>query len=391
MVASTQPDGTRASQHARCCREELIGYLGAHGCRYFADFEAHPVQVLATRIIDRKMSALYEFALRTTNRQHSVIVKINKVRRDDHRRLANLQKRSSFDRPRIMPWITHTESAEMEHHALSMIQDHFEGLQNSRLGAIRVLDLLPDLGGIVVEKLSYANLRDQLARRAVGARSQHAKRLRSAVRNAGAWLREFHRLEAPAHAEPRQATRDAFVQLMHQFVEFLGHTCGTARFFRQLDESVERAAKRLLPVDLPLALSHGDFGARNVLVGPRSQAVGFDTRARCRAPIYDDLGYFLFMLDYDLPTFVSNNLMGASRLTAQLRSDFLHGYYKQEPIPRQVIALFELISLLDKWAPMVLGFHESDGLVRVAKRCRLSVMSPLFTRHAKRLLATVGG
>ena len=52
----------------------------------------------------------------------------------------------------------------------------------------------------------------------------------------------------------------------------------------------------MLPADLPLGTSHGDYAPRNILVGAHGEVTVLDTLGRWRAPIYSDLGNFLFAI-----------------------------------------------------------------------------------------------
>ena len=72
--------------------------------------------------------------------------------------------------------------------ALHGIQQHFERLQDPRFGTIRVLDLLPGDGGIVVAAVNSATLRHVLSDRRRWQEDHPAEQLPTCLRNAGAWL-----------------------------------------------------------------------------------------------------------------------------------------------------------------------------------------------------------
>jgi hypothetical protein len=173
--------------------------------------------------------------------------------------------------------------------------------------------------------------------------------LRNALMSAGAWLRRYHQLE-PAGSMTRQARRSDVVTLIGDYCEHLGRELSRGAGFAAVGDRLVAAAERLLPEELPLALTHGDFAMRNVLVTATGQVVIFDTLAIWRAPLFEDLAKFgLAMRFTRMQTYSHGMLFGEGRLRAA--EDWLQaGYFGDEPVPRQQIRLYAALLLLDKWS-----------------------------------------
>lgn len=366
--------------------DQLCEYVRDNSDRYFGDLIEGPVQVRLARAQRRKMSAVFEFEVCGGQWRRSVIAKVHRARPHD----ANVNgapEQSPQDRPRLAPWISRETSARMEYQALRALHAHFTQLGDARFVSVRPLDLLEDGAVIVTEKLPLKNLKDLFIRHHRLDRAADETNILQAFHNAGAWLRELHRLPPLPHTSTRHTQRHDFVQSVQAFTEFLAATHGNMPFFRSIASLVEERASDVLPEQLPLGMLHGDYGPRNLLADSDGTVAGFDTRARCYGPIYEDLGYFRAMLHKDSPELYGVRFCYPAKWTDRLGEEFLRGYFAGTAIPRQTIQLFEIQASLEKWAPYTLGYREAKGVRRFAKRCRLEMLSQFFFRRLRRLAA----
>jgi hypothetical protein len=208
------------------------------------------------------------------------------------------------------------------------------------------------------------------------------------LRNAGAWLAECHRLPLLAHTRPRQESRDKFLESIDAWAGYLAGTVGRAAWFRDLGDRVHAAANRWLPASLPLGMSHSDFAPNNVFVGPTARVTVFDTIGRWQAPIYEDLGHFLFGLKAPAPR-IGRAAACADPAVCPYERPFLEGYFERRPVPWAAVRLFELQALLDRWAGLADAAARSTGLRRFAKRVRLAWWSARLARYATAVMQDI--
>lgn len=354
--------------------------------RYFSDFTSG-VQVDLTCAKWRKLSVMLEFELSDASQRRTVLVKTHRARRDENRLAQTSVHATEFlDHPRLAPWISLSACAQMEYDALKMIEAHFERLNDDRFACVRALDVLADRTAVITEKLSMLSLRDLFVRRQGFATSiGHVKSVLQAFHNSGSWLRELHKMPPLTHARIRHTTRADFVASVCDFADFLTQTHGNKSFFKAIADLVKNRAVRSLPAQLPIGQIHGDFGARNVLADATGRVAGFDTRARCRAPIYEDIGYFLVMLHTDSPRLHGMPAGRSAQLVKSAQAEFLTGYFGNNNALPEGIHLFEIQALLKKWVPYTLGYREATGIRKFAKLARLRLFNRFFYSHLRHL------
>jgi hypothetical protein len=124
-----------------------------------------------------------------------------------------------------------------------------------------------------------------------------------------------------------------------------------------------------------------------VIVGSSGRLTVLDTRAAWRAPIYEDIAYFLTAAKTPRAQARSLGLAFARNALDRLEHAFLRGYFGSAPVPVESIRLFELQSLLDKWAANTERRELSIGLRRVPGAYRNWSADHLFDRAISSLLA----
>ena len=366
----------------------LVLYLRENAPRYFTDLAGQPVKVKLVRARDLFSSSIYQFEMRAKQWYHSVVVKIPAGRRTIHR-AARADSPDANGRPRVRPIPDPNSRFRDEHSALRAIQDHFEELDDPRFGAVRVLDILPATRAIIMECIREPKLSSLFLK---------ANRLRyllmsikpeMAFLNAGAWLREFHRLEALEHSGIRHLYREDFINEIYRNAEFLAQTQGNERYFQSIASRAEAAAYAILPKKLPLAMGHGDYAPHNIFVDPMDRITVFDTQGKWQAPIYEDIAHFLTVFKMCTLQLYSQGLAFSPRVTARFENAFLNGYFGQDVIPLPAIRLYEIMLLLNKWPSGAYDQRAVFGVRKIARRCRLAITGPFLHRCLSRLLREV--
>ncbi len=366
----------------------LIEHLRRNASRYFDDLTGRPARVALLRSRVRRGSAIYRLELSAGSVRHRVLAKSSTP---DPRTRPALAAGAPPDsaRPRIWGLSAPETRNPLEHAALTAIYEHFSALADPRFEAIRVLDLLPNNRAIIMEHSASPSLRKLLIRGGLRPGSGPS-RLDAPFRNAGAWLRHYHRLSTIGHARDRRTQRDEFIESVHAFARYLTDAVGNAASFGDVATRIEAAAREVLPSTLPLGVAHADYAPRNVLVAQTGAVCVIDTVGRWRVPIYHDIASFLISLDVVGPRTASRGLLIATGVVRRYQQEFLRGYFPDEPVPLAAIRLFMVESLLDKWTSAVHAHRRARGLKRVIRWCELAVKSRHFRRSLESMMSGVG-
>jgi aminoglycoside phosphotransferase (APT) family kinase protein len=249
------------------------------------------------------------------------------------------------ERPRLMPVTDSAIRQTLEFEALRLLERRLEEVGDGRLRAIRALAVLQGSGALVMEAfagrpLARLLLRDTLRQRAGTARPA------ALADAAGTWLRVLHDTPAGDSAPVRQGTPDELIACFTEFGEFLATAAPSRDLRRTIDIGREAAAGISL---LPVAMSHGDFAPRNILVDEQGRIAVIDLLARWQAPRYEDLAAFLLAMRTSRVNATTSGLL-FGRAIDRLEPAFLAGYFGRDPVPLREIRLYELLLLLDKWA-----------------------------------------
>ncbi len=291
-------------------------------------------------------------------------------------------------RPHRFPPTDLETKFEFEHAALSAIHNYFESLHDPRFGTIRIVDSLPNLRAIVMEEVGNRSLRQLFAKENRLQLLFTSARSDVAFSNAGAWLRAYHSL--PNQAEARHTQRADFIELIVKFTDYLRSRLGAAPFFQNIASVTTAAALDVLPESLAVGLSHGDYAMRNILVGPRGRVTVFDALARWRTAIFDDIAYFLTNLKMIGPQVISQGLVFEPNLIKRYEHRFLAGYFDHEPVPIQVIRLYEILGVLDRWSASVARFDQHNAQRHAAmKRLHHTLKDRFFKRRLRELLRAI--
>ena len=339
----------------------LTELLRARVGQYFPDLPESAMGVRLRGVRQRPSSTLYAFEVggSGSGRAHGLLVKQARMA------TGHPAPRSPgvADRPRLAPFIDPATRRGLEYRALAAVQRQFDPA-DARYRALRVYDFIPERQAIVMELSDGPALRD----RVVAARLPWVHRsLDRAFENAGAWLHAFHGLREPV-GEPRHTTPLEFVAVVRDLAGYLGETLGEAAFFDRVATRLSQQAKVLLPQLLPSGLAHGDYAARNVLVGEEDRVTVIDIAGSWQVPIYEDIAYFIVSLETAWAQLVSQGRMMGRDDLQRYRTSFLAGYFSAGAPPRDELRLYEALLLLDRWVARLWAASGSQGRSSFALR-----------------------
>jgi aminoglycoside phosphotransferase (APT) family kinase protein len=359
----------------------IARHIRLHAGDYFAGVGPHHVDVACRRTSQRINSRLFEFRVSAGPTHYDLMAKV--PFRVDKFGQPRADGASLPDRPRLFPEPDWRIKGWHEFLCLSAIRDHFLRSDDPRFGAIRVLDAPGPPHSLIMERGPGTNFGNAWHR--TGWRRQDSA-LQAGFAHAGAWLRRFHGLALFPHTEARQQLRSDFTAAVAAFTSYLANGREGRELSPQITADILQAAHRLLPEHFPLGLIHGDFVPHNILLNPGGRVTVLDTQGRWQAPVYEDLGRFVFaMRRSPIPLIPSAGFRDPGVLDLCER-EFLRGYFAAEPIPLAAVRLFECQSLLEWWCTLVHSCQRAQGLPRLAKHCRLVSWRGYLRRHLKRLL-----
>jgi hypothetical protein len=324
--------------------EELLIHLHDHAGDYFEDLRGDTVRVETTAVEIRPRSRIYRLRLTGTRGTHGVFVKE-----------PNLGAASALEgatvlpaRPRLVQPADPAERYQAEHASLIRVEAALKGT-DVRFGVVRPLDFIASRSAIVAAELREPSLRDLLTGHTRLHLYRRSTDLAPAFEHAGAWLRCYHALDAPWAIE-RHATRRALLDFAEAVGAYLGEVQADEKFFREAISTLAHAASAALPDELELAVGHGDFATRNMLVGAAGRVYVTDMAMRWRTARYEDLAYFMVALRTPrAQALAGGGLFSEASLTAWEHS-LLMGYFPDETPPSKAIRIYQLVMLLDKWA-----------------------------------------
>ena len=262
-----------------------------------------------------------------------------------------------------------------------MAEDHFTRLADPRFGAVRVLTTLPEHRAIVMERLRHPSLLELSAsvRRVPG--RWPAPGLERAFGHAGAWLRAYQAV--PTTSDLPAPRMDSWLSELRGGVGFLTRSVGHADLLSRALAMAESWWRSGLDAVVPEGHRHGDFALRNILVGAGDRITVLDIMARWQAPVYEDVGYFVAGLRTTTPQLLGRRILADGALIERYERAFLRGYAEGGTVPWAAVRVFELKSLIDRWA--------SKSSYPQIGRLPTVVTVPLINRAFARRVAEVTG
>ena len=362
----------------------LTNHIRERAAQYFPSLAVGQIDVRLMDEQKRPSAILYQFKLADGIQEHSIIVKVP-VRN----LLQDPANEPDFEKPLLFPKAGSEEMHLLHYTALVTIHEYITALNRKELGAVRVLDYLPESQAVMTEESSDLKLRDLVLKESRLRTRVTSSGLLTAFQNAGTWLRVYHTMPKEEQVQVRHDRREDFVESVLKLTDFLTERLGDKPFFDRIASTLTKQAHETLPEWLPLGLGHGDYALRNILVSPTGRVSVLDTFAKWRTPIYEDIGYFLTGLKMTSPQVASHGLVfGRDQLKAY-EDAFLKGYFGHKTIPYPAVRLYELLALLDKWSSVLISSYRRSSGLKVVGDAKAALASLYFKRSTRRLLRQV--
>jgi hypothetical protein len=328
----------------------------------------------------RRRSRLYAVSLGDPSAPPTLVAKV----RNEHTAVAG--GAGAPRRPILAGTVVdEAELTSREYSALRHLETIFAG-DDPRFGAVRALAHLPGHHAIIMGLVPGVPMRELVIRwsRLIPGRRRGHLAPEPVFRAVGAWLRAFHDATPTVDHPIRQGTGADVVTHFEALEEFLGSRLGR-RFGRLAGAGSALAAEVLPPGDLPLAVGHGDFATRNVMVNPRTgRIVVLDPLARWAVPEQEDLCRFLVGVQLNgLQVHTRGAAYGADTL-ARWQREVVTGYYG-DVVPLGPLLCYQLLLLLDKWSALVEPARHG-GVVASVRRISQEAASGYVRTQAERLL-----
>ena len=248
------------------------------------------------------------------------------------------------DRPRLGTPNEPRRRLIEEFTGLELVAERFADLGDPALGTVRPLGILPETHALAMEAYDGRPLNEALIPGLV--RRSPDLRATTLVHRAGRWLRAFHDLPRQ-DGLVRQGSRAEIVDAFEAVGRYLASHAAAI----DIEDTVRIGIRAIgrLPEPPPLAICHGDFAPRNILVDEAGRVAVIDISVRWAAPVYEDLANLLVGLRMSRANALTRGLVFGPAIR-RLEPAFLQGYYAGAPVPRAAIRVYELLLVLDKWA-----------------------------------------
>ena len=357
-----------------------------HAREYFPKLTADSITVQLRTEQERPSASLYRYDVRDEIQNYSIFVKVpvrnlprGTVRKSNYEKPSLFQKADAQD----MHWLQYT--------ALTSIYQYFSELNDANLGAIHVLDYLPEYHAVVMEESVDPSLQKLFLKENRFEGWLPHQDLTPAFHNAGKWLQKYHTMPKEQGVKIRDQVREDYIEAIGTLTDFLAHAWGDETFFKHTASIIGRYCEEILPESLPLGLGHGDYALRNILVGPKSRVTVLDTFSKWRVPIYEDIGYLLNSLNTTYSQVVSQGLLFSSRQLETYESAFLTGYFGTGQIPYLNIRLYEMLALLDKWSSLMTHYHKRSARLKYFGGAKTLLVSRYFKNRTESYLNLLTG
>lgn len=333
--------------------ETILRRVAERAEAWFPELGAAPAVGLRV-LADRPRAQLYAVYL-GQSRQPRVVAK---VRRDwPH----GVDPGRPGARPRLTSgFLTAAEQTSLEFHGLSAIHAMIDSA-DPHFAAIRPLDHLVDENTILMSYVDASNLRDLMVRRGrlSPRRTRAGSRSRSDVwRHVGAWLRRFQEHMPTAGLPPRQDDRADVVRQFASYGEFLARTLGE-RAIADIGQRGAELAADVLPSQLPVAVGHGDYAPRNVLLADDGRLTVFDPMPRWVVPRFEDLCRFLVGMRLHGLALHTHGISEGRTTLERRELEVIQGYAGGSELPMPQLRCHQLLITLDKWSALADGLPES--------------------------------
>lgn len=359
----------------------FLSHIRKHASQYYRGLVSGQICVDLVDRQERRTAFLYRFKVNDNTQTRFVFVKV------PFRLAPDSPSRSVYEKPLLYPKADPHDMHRLHYSAMRAIYEYFKGLNQKKLGAIRVLDYLPEYQAIFTEESKDPKLRQLFLRKNRLYSPFPDNELTPAFQHVGTWLSVYHEMPKKEDVTVRDSHREDYVAAIIKLRDFLAKAVGYETFLKEASSVLINKAQEILPESLPLGLGHGDFALRNILIGPDARVTVLDTFAKWRAPIYDDIGYFLNDLKTSFPQVISHGLAFSSKRLTTYEQVFLKGYFGQKPIPYSAIRLYEALALLDKWSSTVARSYQRPKYIPIMSRPKSKFISQYFKRRLTSLLA----
>lgn len=362
----------------------FLDHIRKSALKYFPSFGSEPIHVQLLDKEERATAMLYRYRVSSKAHNRSVFVKVPVLSSSRTPSKANM-----YQKPLLYPKTDLPDRHWLQYTALRSIYEYFTRLNKEQLGAIRVLDYLPQYNAIFTEESNDPRLRQIFLRNNRLSSAFTHDELITAFQNVGVWLRIYHTMPKEADVKIRNPHRDDYIDAIIKLTDFLERALRDKSFFQKTASIVIDRGRIALPELLPLGLGHGDYAMRNILIGSNARVTVLDTFAKWRTPIYEDIGYFLNELKMSYPQVVSQGLAFSSDQLAAYECAFLKGYFDRQTIPYAAIRLYEMMALLDKWSSAVAKSLQQKKFMKIASRLKMILINQYFKKRTKSLLAEI--
>jgi tRNA A-37 threonylcarbamoyl transferase component Bud32 len=318
--------------------ELLLDHISDSVARYYPEMSA--ARVTCTRVDVRPRATLYYFDVMDAASRQALIVKV-------------ATSAQSYPVDERRPQVTPVPSPAVRHHreyaSMTTLESSISVAQPVGIGAVRVLEHLPDQLAIVMEQVPGRDLGAVLGE---PSDVESPARIADLIATSGRWLHQFHHMTIDHAFDHLHSSVDDFLASVREQTNFLGRELNRASYFDSIVGAVEDGVAAASSLRLPMGLRHGDYKPENIMIRSDGSVVGIDSVPAFRSVVYEDLAKFTVRLGLFASPLMRQHTMARSLrpYAAAYRDGFLSGYFGAERPHHPEVELYEVLQLLQAWS-----------------------------------------
>jgi len=256
------------------------------------------------------------------------------------------------------------KGAKKEFQALCQLFNYFSSLKDNSLGAIRPLDYIEDLNGIVTEAVSGKNLDKEINKISIKIISNKFKKeyLCQHLECCGRWLRSLHHMPYDeTQIVPFDPKED--LQIVKNILSKLHEYKIKTSFLHFINDFMQREFNEISSQfdKKDAVLLHRDFQARNILVTD-GKIVPFDTDLDKKGLKDRDIAKFICSLRITKSRLLFDRTLFDHVLVRKFENIFLSSYFGNNTYSQKILNWYMLWATLQKWNQFYKIIHLQKGL-----------------------------
>jgi aminoglycoside phosphotransferase (APT) family kinase protein len=223
----------------------------------------------------------------------------------------------------------------------------------------------------------------------IGRNKAPQENLKHYVRSCAQWLRLFHTMSTDNAGELSYDFSE-YRASMSKIVQLLGDRGVDQDSLTFAMDSVKKAlhSEQLAFSPSEVAYLHGDYQTKNVIIS-NGRVYCLDMDGQTAGLVYEDVARFLISLRITTSLMILHGLLLDDKLIEALQNEFLSGYFQNESCSTELLRLYLLKAVLQKWSRAALTVNHLKATCCLRRVILASIINPVFRGEIRKILRMV--